>query len=91
MLEHGKSALDAAIESGSVRLRPILMTSLAAVFGLIPLALHEGDATMPLARAVIGGLTASTILTIFVVPCLYVMFKSRRAVVDALAAGDDFG
>lgn len=92
MREHGKSALDAAIESGSVRLRPILMTSLAAVFGLIPLALHEGDATMPLARAVIGGLTASTLLTIFVVPCLYVMFKSRRAVVDALSvAADDIG
>lgn len=73
--EKGVSPLDAAIESGSVRLRPILMTSLAAVVGLIPLALHEGDATMPLARAVIGGLSASTLLTIFVVPCLYVIFK----------------
>jgi len=74
--QHGAEPLDAAIQSGSVRLRPILMTSLAAVVGLIPLALHEGDATMPLARAVIGGLTASTVLTIFVVPCLYVIFKS---------------
>jgi multidrug efflux pump subunit AcrB len=92
MREHGKSAWDAAIESGSVRLRPILMTSLAAVMGLIPLALHEGDATMPLARAVIGGLTASTVLTIFVVPCLYVMFKSRRSVVGAPSvAVDDLG
>ncbi len=91
MREQGKTALDAAIESGSVRLRPILMTSLAAVVGLIPLALHEGDATMPLARAVIGGLTASTILTIFVVPCLYVMFKGRRAAVEAdRVAADGF-
>jgi len=48
------------------------------VFGLIPLALHESDPTMPLARAVIGGLTASTLLTIFVVPCLYVMFKGAH-------------
>jgi len=79
--EKGMSPLDAAIESGSVRLRPILMTSLAAVAGLVPLALHEGEATMPLARAVIGGLSVSTALTIFVVPCLYVIFK--RAEISA--------
>jgi multidrug efflux pump subunit AcrB len=77
--EQGVSALEAAIEAGSVRLRPILMTSLAAVVGLLPLALHEGEATMPLARAVIGGLSVSTMLTIFVVPCLYVLFKGRGA------------
>ncbi|MEX2317407.1 MAG: efflux RND transporter permease subunit, partial [Pirellulales bacterium] len=77
--EQGLSSLEAAIEAGSVRLRPIVMTSLAAVVGLIPLALHAGDATMPLARAVIGGLTASTMLTIFVVPCLYVIFKGKAA------------
>jgi multidrug efflux pump subunit AcrB len=75
--ERGLSAWDAALESGRVRLRPILMTSLAAVVGLIPLALHEGEATMPLARAVIGGLSVSTALTIFVVPCLYVLFKGQ--------------
>ncbi|MBI1901603.1 MAG: efflux RND transporter permease subunit, partial [Planctomycetia bacterium] len=77
--ERGLSTLEAAIESGSVRLRPILMTSLAAVAGLVPLALREGEATVPLARAVIGGLSASTILTIFVVPCLYVIFKGARS------------
>lgn len=76
--EGGRSPLEAAVEAGSVRLRPIVMTSLAAVVGLIPLALHAGDATMPLARAVIGGLTASTVLTVFVVPCLYVIFKGRE-------------
>ncbi len=77
--EQGRSPLNAAIESGSVRLRPILMTSLAAIVGLIPLALHAGDATMPLARAVIGGLSASTLLTIFVVPCLFVILKGGAA------------
>jgi multidrug efflux pump subunit AcrB len=76
-VERGLSAWDAAVESGRVRLRPILMTSLAAIVGLVPLALHEGEATMPLARAVIGGLSVSTALTIFVVPCLYVLFKGR--------------
>ncbi len=75
LCEEGHSTFDAAVEAGSVRLRPIMMTALAMVFGLIPLALHEGDPTMPLARAVIGGLTASTLLTIFVVPSLYVIFK----------------
>lgn len=75
--EQGLTPFEAAIETGSVRLRPILMTALAMVVGLMPLALHEGDPTMPLARAVIGGLTASTILTIFVVPCLYAIIKGR--------------
>ncbi|MGE3315649.1 MAG: efflux RND transporter permease subunit [Planctomycetaceae bacterium] len=78
--EQGLSALDAAIQSGSIRLRPILMTALAMLMGLAPLALHEGDPTMPLARAVIGGLAASTLLTIFVVPSLYVIFKGRASV-----------
>lgn len=77
--EKGLSARDAAFEACSVRLRPILMTALAAIAGLVPLALHEGEATTPLARAVIGGLSASTVLTVFVVPCLYAMFKGRQA------------
>ncbi|MEX2169679.1 MAG: efflux RND transporter permease subunit [Pirellulales bacterium] len=75
--EEGLPPFEAAIKAGSVRLRPILMTALAMVMGLMPLALHEGDPTMPLARAVIGGLTASTILTVFVVPCLYAIIKGR--------------
>ncbi|MCI0682659.1 MAG: efflux RND transporter permease subunit [Gemmataceae bacterium] len=75
--ERGLSVMDAAVESAKIRLRPILMTMLAVIVGLIPLALHKGEATTPLARAVIGGLSASTALTIFVVPCLYVMFKGR--------------
>ncbi len=84
--EHDYSTWDAVIESGRVRLRPILMTSLAAIVGLVPLALHEGEATMPLARAVIGGLSVSTALTIFVVPCLYVLFKSRKTAAPAAPA-----
>ncbi len=75
--ERGSSPLEAAVEAGRVRLRPILMTSLAAIVGLLPLALKSGEATTPLARAVIGGLTVSTLLTVFIVPCLYVLFKGR--------------
>jgi multidrug efflux pump subunit AcrB len=83
--ERGLSPLEAAIEAGQVRLRPILMTSLAAIVGLLPLALKAGEATTPLARAVIGGLTVSTLLTVFVVPCLYVMFKGRSKRASAAA------
>jgi HAE1 family hydrophobic/amphiphilic exporter-1 len=83
--EQGLSPADAAIQSGSIRLRPILMTALAMVMGLMPLALHEGEPTMPLARAVIGGLTASTVLTLFVVPCLYVIFERRALAAPALS------
>ncbi len=54
------------------------MTSFAAVLGLTPLALH-GGANIPLARAVIGGVLAATVLTLFVVPALYVMVRGRSA------------
>jgi multidrug efflux pump subunit AcrB len=84
--EKGLSARDAAFEASSVRLRPILMTALAAVAGLAPLALHEGEATTPLARAVIGGLSVSTVLTVFVVPCLYVILKGRKSPVGGAHA-----
>jgi multidrug efflux pump subunit AcrB len=76
--EQNLSVADAALEAARVRLRPILMTSIAAVLALIPMALREGEATMPLARAVIGGLTVSTALTLFVVPALYTVAKSDR-------------
>ena len=69
----GASPLDAIREAASIRLRPILMVSLAAMLGLIPMAI-AGGANIPLARAVIGGVLASTVLTLFVVPVLYVVF-----------------
>src|SRR5262249_28204843 len=77
----GKSAFDAVVEAARTRLRPILMTTIATVFGLLPMAihLHPGDEmNLPLARAVIGGVTGSTLLTLFVVPVLYVLLKPRR-------------
>jgi multidrug efflux pump subunit AcrB len=77
--ERGLNVEDAAHEAAVVRLRPILMTSLAAVIGLLPMAWRSGEANTPLARAVIGGLVASTLLTRFVVPCLYVIVKRGQA------------
>ena len=64
----------AILEAAKLRLRPILMTSLAATLGLVPMAI-AGDANIPLARAVIGGVLASTALTLVVVPILYTLLK----------------
>jgi multidrug efflux pump subunit AcrB len=71
---------DAVLQGARTRLRPILMTSLATVFGLLPMALGVGtggETNAPLARAVIGGLTVSTTLTLFLVPALYMMLEER--------------
>src|SRR5262249_58580395 len=76
----GHSPLEAIVAAARTRLRPILMTTLATIVGLLPLALHlhPGDEmNLPLARAVIGGLTGSTGLTLFVVPVVYVLLKRR--------------
>ena len=70
----GHSVRDAVTESAVARLRPILMTALAAVLGLTPMAL-TGGANIPLARAVIGGVIAAAVLTLFVVPILYMLIK----------------
>jgi hydrophobic/amphiphilic exporter-1 (mainly G- bacteria), HAE1 family len=74
--EEGKSVEDAIITSCRVRLRPILMTSLATIIGMVPMALKFGTGSeqyAPLARAIIGGLTVSVILTVFIVPAAYLL------------------
>jgi multidrug efflux pump subunit AcrB len=71
---------EAVVKGARTRLRPILMTSLATVFGLLPMALGlgtGGETNAPLARSVIGGLTVSTTLTLFLVPALYMMLEER--------------
>ena len=75
----GLDLQNAIVQGGKTRLKPIIMTSLATVFGLIPMAMGIGGekTQAPLAIAVIGGLTVSTILTLFLVPALYEVFESR--------------
>ncbi len=80
--EEGRPLEEAITEAAAIRLRPIIMTSLAAVLGLLPMAIglgHGSEANVPLARAVVGGLSVSTILTLFVVPVLYGVCKTRSA------------
>ena len=73
---NGVPRKDALLMAGRIRLRPIIMTTVAMIFGMIPLALAIGsgaEARAPMARAVIGGLITSTILTLFVVPVVYTL------------------
>lgn len=83
MARSGMSAEEAVVEAGRQRLRPIIMTALATILGLLPLALGfgEGNETMvPLARAVVGGLMVSTLMTLLVVPVLHSMVLAREPI-----------
>ncbi|HVN90174.1 MAG TPA: efflux RND transporter permease subunit [Candidatus Binataceae bacterium] len=75
--EQGYSPTAAAIEAGRTRLRPVMMTALAMVLGMLPMALalgEGGEQNAPLGRAVIGGLIVATLMTLFVVPAVYSIF-----------------
>lgn len=79
--EQGLSVADAVITACRVRLRPILMTSLATIIGMIPMALklgEGGEQYTPMARAIIGGLTSSVLLTVFIVPAAYLLVYGRK-------------
>lgn len=80
--ERGVPLLQAALHAGEARLRPILMTTLTAILGLVPLALGLGagaEMQKPLAVAVIGGLTFSTAFTLLFAPLMYVAFRRRQS------------
>ena len=93
--ETGMVRKDALLKSGRIRLRPIVMTTVAMIFGMLPLSLAIGagaETRAPMARAVIGGLITSTMLTLFVVPVVYTLLddvaawlSSRRRVHPARA------
>jgi multidrug efflux pump subunit AcrB len=79
--EQGMSVGDAVITACRVRLRPILMTSLATIIGMLPMAMklgEGGEQYTPMARAIIGGLTSSVLLTIFIVPAAYLLVYGRK-------------
>jgi multidrug efflux pump subunit AcrB len=78
--EQGYSATTAAIEAARTRLRPVVMTALAMILGMLPMALalgEGGEQNAPLGRAVIGGLLVATLMTLFVVPAVYSIFSGN--------------
>jgi len=80
-MDEGKGAREAALEAGFVRIRPVLMTALAMIIGMVPMALglgEGGEQNAPLGRAVIGGLLFATFATLFFVPCVFSMIHGRR-------------
>jgi len=92
-VERNISPLEAALEAGKTRLRPVLMTALAMIIGMIPMALALGEAgeqNAPLGRAVIGGLLVATVVTLFVVPVVYTLlrkdFPTRHLLDEKFAA-----
>ncbi|HZO20246.1 MAG TPA: efflux RND transporter permease subunit [Gemmatimonadaceae bacterium] len=80
--ERGYEAVAAMLEAGRIRLRPILMTSVASIFGALPIALGLGagaGSRRPLGYSIVGGLIVSTLITLFLVPAVYVVFERLRA------------
>jgi multidrug efflux pump subunit AcrB len=88
---HG-GAVRAAVEGGRSRLRPVLMTSLAMIAGMLPMSLGlsaGGDQTAPLGRAVVGGLAASTLATLLVLPAVFAVVQRKAGTGAASLDPDD--
>jgi multidrug efflux pump subunit AcrB len=80
-ITEGKDALDAALNAGFTRFRPVLMTALAMMIGMVPMAIglgEGGEQNAPLGRAVIGGLLFATVATLFFVPVFFSILHGRR-------------
>jgi hydrophobic/amphiphilic exporter-1 (mainly G- bacteria), HAE1 family len=89
--EGGLSVAEAVVQSCKIRLRPILMTSLATLLGMIPMALGleaGSEQYAPLARAIIGGLGVSVVITVFLVPAVYLIIHGKPGKVKSTVAGE---
>jgi multidrug efflux pump subunit AcrB len=78
--DEGRTAFEAAVDAGSTRLRPICMTALAMIIGMLPMAFafgEGGEQNAPLARAVIGGLALATVATLFFVPLMFSVLRNK--------------
>jgi multidrug efflux pump subunit AcrB len=80
MREAGFDATKAALAAGMTRIRPVIMTALAMILGMLPMSLglgEGGEQNAPLGRAVIGGLLLATVTTLFFVPCVFMLIHGR--------------
>jgi multidrug efflux pump subunit AcrB len=83
--KHGRDAKEAALAAGMTRLRPVIMTALAMILGMLPMSLglgEGGEQNAPLGRAVIGGLLVATVSTLFFVPVMYSVLRGKAHVID---------
>jgi multidrug efflux pump subunit AcrB len=90
----GKNAVEAALEAGFTRFRPVLMTALAMIIGMVPMALGLGDGgeqNAPLGRAVIGGLLFATVSTLLFVPAFFSVLQGRRIMQGSFTTKDESG
>jgi multidrug efflux pump subunit AcrB len=88
-MEEGKDALSAALAAGFTRFRPVLMTALAMMIGMVPMAIglgEGGEQNAPLGRAVIGGLLFATLATLFFVPVFFSLLHGRQQAKQARRA-----
>jgi HAE1 family hydrophobic/amphiphilic exporter-1 len=84
--ERGRSLFDAIMEGGQIRMRPVLMTALTTILAMFPLSLgigESGQSWAPMARAVMGGLSVATVLTLIVVPVIYAVMEILSAKIKA--------
>ena len=83
--ERGMNPRDAALAAGMTRLRPVIMTALAMIIGMLPMSLglgEGGEQNAPLGRAVIGGLLMATLATLFFVPSVYSILRRKAPVTE---------
>ena len=81
LIKRGYSIFDACVEGGSSRLRPVLMSVLTTVLGMVPMAIDKGEGSelmRPIAQTMVGGLTTSTIFTLFLIPVLYSLLMEHK-------------
>jgi len=87
-LQAGKTPAEAALEAGFTRFRPVIMTALAMMIGMLPISLglgQGGEQNAPLGRAVIGGLLFATVATLFFVPVVFTTLHSRGRMVKTVS------
>jgi multidrug efflux pump subunit AcrB len=93
-MDAGDTAFEAALQAGFTRLRPVLMTALAMIIGMVPMALglgEGGEQNAPLGRAVIGGLIFATVATLFFVPTVFSIIHGRRSMHPSHSAETSHG
>jgi multidrug efflux pump subunit AcrB len=91
-LQHHGDAILAAVEAGATRFRPVAMTALAMIIGMVPMALGAGEGgeqNAPLGRAVIGGLLFATVATLIFVPAVFSLLHGGRKQTDASSTEPD--